>query len=137
MESNWLMCTAVPVLLGSPRRCGIAAAAIWRRHRLSAVVCGRRRSLRLLLCAHTEGTDLSRLSDDGKVWALRDFAADPDRRTSLLALIPCSPDAEAFLSAHANALESDFVLLPCPFDPDGRVSDPLRLLIRSGEPVQT
>lgn len=133
---DWLMCTAVPVLLGDPHRCGLAAREMWRRHRVTGTCLGRRRSLRLLLWAVSEGTDLSGLSDVCKVKALHDFAAVPDRRTSLLALIPCSPDAEVFLSAFADRLDPDYVLLPCPFDHDGHIRDPLFPLIRAGEPAQ-
>ena len=134
---SWLMYTAVPVLLGDPRRCGRAAREMWRRHRVAGTVPGRRRSLGLLLWARAGGPGLEGLSDACKVKALHDFAAVPDRRTSLLALIPCSPDAAAFLTAFANALESDYVLLPCPFDPDGRVRDPLSPLIRAAGTAQT
>ena len=133
---DWLMCTAMPVLLGDPRRCGRAAREMWRRHRVTGIFPGRRRSLRLLLWAASGGIGLSGLSDVCKVKALHDFAAVPDRRTSLLALIPCSPDAEAFLSAFADRLNPDYVLLPCPFDPDGHIRDPLLPLIRAGETAQ-
>ena len=135
MESKWLMYTAFPVLLGDPKKAGRAAGMIWRRHRVVGVWCGRRRSLSLLLYARRAGTDLRGLSDDFRVQALRDLAADRSLRTGLLALIPCSDDAQRFLSDHAAALEDRFVLLPMPCGEDGRMTDPLAPLIRSQGPL--
>lgn len=132
MQTDMLFCTSLPVLLGSPRDTGRAARAAYLAHRVSCAVFGPRRSLRLLAYAVSAGPDLSHLSDAMRVTALRDFAASSENRRALLSLIPCSDEAEAFVSAHAGELETLYVLLPRPADAD---SDPLAPLVRSGYSV--
>ena len=129
MQTDRLFFTSLPVLLGSPRETGRAARTAYLRHRVSCAVFGPRKSLLLLTYAVSAGPDLARLSDGMRVQALRDFALLPVNRRALLSLVPCSAEAEAFMSAHADELEPLYVLLPRPAAPDG---DPLAPLVRSG-----
>ncbi len=76
-------------------------------------------------CAVSLGT----LNDRLRVRALRDFAAAPEQSGKLLALIPCSASAEAFLARWGGELGTDYVLL------SGRSYDPLEGLLMAEQPA--
>ena len=72
---------------------------------------------------------LGTLNDRLRVRALRDFAAAPEQSGKLLALIPCSASAEAFLARWGGELGTDYVLL------SGRSYDPLEGLLMAEQPA--
>ena len=127
MESCWLFYTCVPVLIGSPGDVGRVARRIYTAHRLTPVWFGSGFSLAAHAYTERHPLRVSRLSDPLILDALKSFATAPEQIGKLLALIPCSPDAAAFVARTAASLESAFVLLPMP---DG-TSDPLAGLIRT------
>ena len=124
MESPWLYDTAVPVLLGTAAdspAAGRLARRLFRRHQVMCWWFGQRLSLSLVL--------LGTLNDRLRVRALRDFAAAPEQSGKLLALIPCSASAEAFLARWGGELGTDYVLL------SGRLYDPLEGLLMAEQPA--
>lgn len=131
MESPWLYHTTLPVLVGTPadaRKAGRLARALFRRHGVICTWFGRRLSLRLWLYTHRYPVSLGPLNDAMRVRALLDFAAAPVRRGYLLALIPCSPEADAFLTRCSDALGAAYVRLA------GNTDDPLKdLPVRADE----
>ncbi len=133
MESPWLYDTAVPVLLGTAadsRAAGRLARRLFRRHRVVCFWFGRRLSLNLFLYARHRAVSLGALNDWLRVRALRDFAADPEQDGRLLALIPCSARAEAFLARCGGELSTDYVLL------SGQADDPLEALLQAEQPAE-
>lgn len=126
--SEYLYTTTVPVLLDGRRRAGAAAVEMYVRHGVRPHWFGRGISLSLAAYAQCRPlpAPLSSLSDEILVQILRDFAAEHE---GLLALYPCSPEAEAFLARTSALLESHYVILPPPCG-----GDPLAPLVRGTEP---
>lgn len=132
MESPWLYDTAVPVLLGTAAdspAAGRLARRLFRRHQVMCWWFGQRLSLSLILYTRHRPVSLGTLNDRLRVRALRDFAAAPEQSGKLLALIPCSASAEAFLARWGGELGTDYVLL------SGRSYDPLEGLLMAEQPA--
>ena len=68
---------------------------------------------------------LPELSDDAVTRMLLNFAHEKEATGGFLSLVPCSPEAEAYLHRAHSVLETAFVLLP----PPTPTADPLRGLI--------
>ena len=132
MEAPWLYDTAVPVLLGTAAdspAAGRLARRLFRRHQVMCWWFGQRLSLSLILYTRHRPVSLGTLNDRLRVRALRDFAAAPEQSGKLLALIPCSASAEAFLARWGGELGTDYVLL------SGRSYDPLEGLLMAEQPA--
>lgn len=125
MTDYWLYYTTVPVLLGSPRRAGRVAAAIRLRHELKVHWFGRGRGLLLPLFARRH--PIPAVTDGLLTLHLRAFSDElrAERGNCLPALIPCSPEAEAYVERNRAALEECYLLLP---PADG--GDPLAALVK-------
>ena len=116
MESPWLYDTAVPVLLGTAAdspAAGRLARRLFRRHQVMCWWFGQRLSLSLILYTRHRPVSL----------------AAPEQSGKLLALIPCSASAEAFLARWGGELGTDYVLL------SGRLYDPLEGLLMAEQPA--
>ena len=130
MQDVLLYHTAVPILLGHPHIAGGIAAALYRRHGLSPHWMGRGHSLRLLVYAVRHPLALPLTPEHDRLWLRRllDFAKENPKSGSILCLIPCCDESEAFLNRQREALEEHFTLLPRP----RAGQDPLRPLVRAG-----
>lgn len=139
LQRAYLYQPFVPVLLGGGTLSAIRTAArIGRRHDVVCHWFGRRR---LPLRGHLKYHPLPPLSslsrrsrrsrrssahaDAMLTQILLDFAHAEEAGGGFLSLLPCSPEAEAYLCRHRAALETAFVLLPSASPSD----DPLRGLI--------
>lgn len=122
--TEYLYTTALPVLLDGKRTAGYVAMDMYTRHGVNPHWFGRGFSFSLAVYAqrHPLPAPLSALSDEILTQILLDFASE---HVGLLALYPCSPEAEAFVARVAPSLESRYVILPLPVD-----SDPLAPLVR-------
>lgn len=108
--TEYLYATTIPVLLDGKRLAGAVAMEIYVRHGLTSHWFGRGHSLSIAAYAerHPLPASLSRLSDDLILKMLLDFSAE---HPGILALYPCSPEAEAFVGRSMAALESHYVVL--------------------------
>lgn len=131
MDEKYLYTTAVPILLDGGPLAGKTARYLYVRyglevrwlgegwHPLLAVYAARLASL-----PFTEG-------NDGVVTRhLLALARERKRALGIPVLIPCSPEAEAYIARAGEALEEEFVLLPLP----DLTESPLRGLLRREEP---
>ncbi len=124
-ETNhaYLYTTVIPVLLGSASMAGKAAKDMYLRHEITPHWFGCGSSLRLwgYTKRHPLPRPVSDMSDGLLLQILLDFA---DEQSGLLALYPCSPEAEAFVERQTQALESRFVILTLT-----EARDPLSLVV--------
>ena len=115
--TDYLYMTMLPVLLDGKKYAGTVAMDMYLRHAVMPHWFGRGMDLRLAFYAqrHPLPAPLGVLSDEILTEILLDFAEEHE---GLLALYPCSSEAEAFVARCATALESKYVILPlCEGDP--------------------
>lgn len=117
MGEPLLFCTAVPVLLGgSPKAVGRLAARFYGDHRVEPHWYGR--GFHPLAALYTQKHPLSlpfsEQYDSVILRLLWDFEKKHRHLGGILCLIPCSPEAEAFVLRSREALEERYVLLERP-----------------------
>ena len=124
---RYLYSTAVPVLLDGGRTAGRVARQLYTRYGLvSHCFCPRRHPLTAIYTRRHAALPFTEENDGVTLLLLRSFAEERRRDGGIPALIPCSPEAAAFLSRMGEALEEDYVLLTVP----ASGQNPLRELVR-------
>ena len=124
---RYLYCTAIPVLLDGGRTAGRVARQLYTRYGLvSHCFCPRRHPLTAIYTRRHAALPFTEENDGVTLLLLRSFAVERRRDGGIPALIPCSPEAAAFLSRMGEALEEDYVLLTVP----ASGQNPLRELVR-------
>ena len=128
MQHPLLYFTAKPVLLGDSRVAGRIAAALYRRHGITCRWLGQGSSIGLHVYARRHPLNLPPDLRGERLYLRRllDLAKE-ELPGGIPCIIPCSPDAEAFLERFREVLEEHFTLLP---RPRGE-ADPLYPLIRN------
>ena len=127
MTDRYLFGTAVPVLLDGGRSAGRLARMLYTRFGLEAHWFGAKGHLLLSVYARKHrALPFTKENDAVTLRLLRAFAREHGSAAGILALIPCSPEAEAYLTRVGATLEEEFVLLPLPDLTEG----PLRGLLR-------
>ena len=130
MHDRFLYYTTIPILLDGTGTAGRLAKALYCRHGVTAYGFCPRRGLLLSLYAHYHHTLPYTSENDGVILRLLDaFARDKRNQGGILLLIPCSPEAQAFLERVRPRLEENFVMADLP----SSTEDPLGCLIRGGE----
>ena len=115
MTDRYLYSTAVPVLLDSGRRAGRMARMLYTRFGLeSHCFEAKRRILTRIYARRYAALPFTEENDRVNLLLLKAFAEEWGTGVGILSLIPCSPEAEAFLARAGHALEEDFVLLDSP-----------------------
>lgn len=130
MDERYLYGTAVPVLLGGGRLAGRVAAVLSTRYGLTVWWLGE--GWHPMLAVYARRLASLRLGEGSDGMAIRHllaFAKERRRSVGIPILIPCTPEAEAFLARARETLEEDFVLFALP----DLTEDPLRRLVRSEE----
>ena len=130
MREPMLFFTAVPVLLGgSPGAVGRLAATLYANHGIEPHWFGRGFGLRVSVYTqrHPLSLPFAERNDGVILHLLCDFEKSQRHSGGILCLIPCSPEAEAFLGRARDVLEERFVLLE---RPEGG-ADPLYGLVHS------
>lgn len=122
--AEYLYSTTVPVLLDGKRLAGKLAMEIYVRHGLIShwIGCGNSFQLTAYAHKHPLPCHFKHLSDDILLKILLDFS---EGYQGILALYPCSEEAQAFVERMAISLESHFVIL----SPD-LSRDPLAPLVK-------
>lgn len=129
MERQWLYHTAVPVLLGGCGRAGRLAAAIRLRYPITVhwFGCGWHPLLALFSTRHALSHPVERLSDGVLTRLLCAFADGQAKVGGIVALIPCSDGATAYLERMREELEERFVIAAMP----AGNTDPMAGFLRS------
>lgn len=124
---RFLFHTAVPILLGGSRDAGRMARELYCRYGVTAYCFSPRRGLLSAVYADFRRTlPYAPENDRVTLRLLLAFAEEWRRRVGILLLIPCSPEAEAFLARARSRLEEDFIFA----DPATLPRDPLGSLLR-------
>ena len=124
---RYLYSTAVPVLLDGGRIAGRTARLLYARHGLEPhCFAPRRHPLTAVYTRRHVALPFTRENDAVNLRLLKAFAEEWGTGVGILSLIPCAPEAAAFLTRVGQALEEDYVLLE---SPPAR-GDPLRGLIQ-------
>lgn len=127
MTDRYLYGTAIPVLLDGGRSAGLIARKLYIRYGLDVHWFGERRHLLTAVYARRHAAPPFDPANDGvTVRLLQAFAKERRRSVGILALIPCSPEAKAFLERTKDRLETEYVLLDLPSPHE----NPLRGLVR-------
>ena len=115
MQDALLYFTAKPVLLGAPKEAGRIAALLYRRHGITCRWLGNGSSLRLRIYARRHPLHIPPNKKGERLYLrlLLDMAKEKPLG-GIPCIIPCSPDAEAFLTRFREDLEEHFTLLTCP-----------------------
>lgn len=115
MNERYLFGTAVPVLLDGGRVAGRVACKLYARFGLNSHWFGPKGHLLLSVYARKHPTlPFSEANDTVTLRLLKAFAREHGRAMGILALIPCSPEAVAFLTRVRHELEDEYVLLDLP-----------------------
>lgn len=131
MKERYLYGTAVPVLLDGGREAGRLARALYVRFGLEPHCFGNKRHLLTRIYAKRHAAlPFTKENDGVNLRLLKAFSAEWGGGVGILSILPCSPEAEAFLARVGEALEEDYVLLDSP----ARNEDPLAGLVQSHEP---
>lgn len=131
MEDRYLYTTAVPVLLGGGRLAGKTALYLYGHYGLEARWLGN--AWHPLLAIYARRLASIPLNEENDATVTRHLLALAEgyrRSVGIPAIIPCSPEAEAYLIRAGEVLEEEFVLLPLP----DLTESPLRGLLRKEEP---
>lgn len=124
---RFLFHTAVPILLDRSRDAGRMARELYCRYGISSHSFCPRRNLLLRIYAQCHHTLPYAEGNDGvTLRLLLAFAKEWRGRGGILLLIPCSPEATAFLERTRPQLEEDFIIA----DPARLPDDPLGSLLR-------
>ena len=112
MEDRYLFGTAVPVLLGGRREAGRTARMLYTRFGLESHWFGARGHILLSIYARKHASPpVTEKNTPVILLLIKAFARERGRAAGIPALIPCSPEAEAFLARVGHELEEDFILL--------------------------
>ena len=131
MEDRYLYTTAVPILLGGGRLAGKTAQYLYGHYGLEVRWLGDTwHPLLTIYAKRLASIPLTEENDATVTRHLLAFAKGYRRSVGIPAIIPCSPEAEAYLTRAGDTLEEEFVLLPLPDLTD----TPLRGLLRREEP---
>ena len=129
MEENYLYSTAVPILLDGRRLAGRVARMLYTRYGLESHWFGSGWHWPLAVYARRHAAlPFTEENDPVTLRLLTAFAKERGASVGIPALIPCSPEAQAFLERVRPALEEDFVLLGMPVP----TQNPIRGLVRKG-----
>lgn len=127
MDARYLYTTAIPVLLGGGRLAGKTALYLYAHYGLEVRWLGEGwHPLLAIYADRLASLPLTEEKDAVVTRHLLAFAKGYQRSVGIPALIPCSPEAEAYLTRVGATLEEEFVLLPLPDLTEG----PLRGLLR-------
>lgn len=131
MTERYLYGTAVPILLDGGQAAGWLARMLYVRFGLEPHWFGSKGHLLTRIYAkHHAALPFTKENDGVNLRLLKAFSEDWKSGIGILSIIPCSPEAEAFLARVGEALEEDFVLLDSP----ARNQNPLVGLVQSHEP---
>ena len=131
MKDRYLYTTAVPVLLGGGRLAGKTALYLYAHYGLAVRWLGD--TWHPLLAIYAKRLASLPLTEENDATVTRHLLALAEgyrRSVGIPAVIPCSPEAEAYLTRAGDTLEEEFVLLPLP----DLTQSPLRGLLRREEP---
>jgi hypothetical protein len=131
MKDRYLYTTAVPVLLGGGRLAGKTALYLYAHYGLAVRWLGD--TWHPLLAIYAKRLASIPLTEENDATVTRHLLALAEgyrRSVGIPAIIPCSPEAEAYLTRAGDTLEEEFVLLPLP----DLTESPLRGLLRREEP---
>ncbi len=127
MKDRYLYTTAVPVLLGGGRLAGKTALYLYTHYGLAVRWLGDTwHPLLAIYAKRLASLPLTEENDATVTRHLMAFAEGYRRSVGIPAVIPCSPEAEAYLTRAGDTLEEEFVLLPLP----DLTQNPLRGLLR-------
>ena len=127
MEDRYLNTTAVPILLGGGRLAGKTAQYLYAHYGLEVRWLGDGwHPLLAIYAKRLASLPLTEENDATVTRHLLAFAEGYRRSVGIPAIIPCSPEAEAYLTRARDMLEEEFVLLPLP----DLTQSPLRGLLR-------
>jgi hypothetical protein len=127
MKDRYLYTTAVPVLLGGGRLAGKTALYLYAHYGLAVRWLGDTwHPLLAIYAKRLASLPLTEENDATVTRHLLAFAESYRRSVGIPAVIPCSPEAEAYLTRAGDTLEEEFVLLPLP----DLTQNPLRGLLR-------
>ena len=127
MEDRYLYTTAVPILLGGGRLAGKTAQYLYGHYGLEVRWLGD--TWHPLLAIYAKRLASLPLTEENDATVTRHLLALAEgyrRSVGIPAIIPCSPEAEAYLTRAEDTLEEEFVLLPLP----DLTQSPLRGLLR-------
>jgi hypothetical protein len=130
MKDRYLYTTAVPVLLGGGRLAGKTALYLYAHYGLAVRWLGD--TWHPLLAIYAKRLASIPLTEENDATVTRHLLALAEgyrRSVGIPAIIPCSPEAEAYLTRAGDTLEEEFVLLP----PPDLTESPLRGLLRRDE----
>ncbi len=126
-NDRFLFHTAVPILLDGSRIAGRMAKDLYCRHGVTSYsFCPRRDLLLTVYATHHHTLPYAEENDGVTLRLLFAFAKEWRGRGGILLLIPCSPEATAFLERTRPRLEEDFIIA----DPATLPKDPLGSLLR-------
>ena len=115
VENRYLFGTTMPVLLDGGRRSGHLARMLYVRFGLESHWFGAKGHILLSIYARKHPSlPYDKKNDSVNLLLLKSFARERSTATGILALIPCSPEAELFLARVGHELEEDFILLKSP-----------------------
>ena len=131
MDARYLYTTAIPVLLGGGRLAGKTALYLYAHYGLEVRWLGEGwHPLLAIYADRLASLPLTEEKDAAVTRHLLAFAEGCRKSIGIPTLIPCSPEAEAYLARAGEVLEEEFVLLPLP----DLTQNPLRGLLRREEP---
>lgn len=130
MEDRYLFGTTIPVLLDGKGQAGRLSRRLYTQFGLESHWFGARGHLLLSVYARKHSTlPFTPDNDAVNLRIIKDFARERRTSSGILALIPCSPEAEVFLGRVGHELEEDFIFLNRPEENE----NPLLGLIRSND----
>ena len=130
MGSRYLFSTARPILLDGRREAGRLARMLYVRFGLESQWFGTKGHILLSIYGRKHPSlPYDEKNDSVNLRLLKSFARERSTATGILALIPCSPEAELFLGRVGHKLEEDFVLLERP--ESGK--NPLQKLVQTND----
>jgi hypothetical protein len=127
VNERYLYGTAVPILLDGGGVAGRLARRLYTRLGLRVHWFGSKGHLLLSVYARKHSAlPFFEANDPVTLRLLKAFARDHGTAVGILTLIPCSPEAAAFLARVRKELEDEYVLLDMPREGD----NPLRSLVQ-------